>query len=148
MFVAGSPAPLDKPYSYGGYASGDGKAWVLGYDEAERGLVLVQRAEQAASRIPLKPNFRIGNFVYGSQLLWDQVLVRGVTPDNERRLFALPVFQPDAGSFEVLSSSALAHLGRPWHDRDAGDGRLLDCRHEALSRLVHLGGLHPHRAQG
>jgi hypothetical protein len=112
VFVAGSPAPLDRLYSYGGYASANGKAWVLGWDEAARGLVLVHKApEQAAARTPLNPNFRVGNFFYGSQLLWDQVLVRGITPDNERRLFALPVSKPDAGSFEPVDIGELPEPG-------------------------------------
>jgi hypothetical protein len=128
VFVAGSPAPLDKLYSYGGYASGDGEAWVLGWDEEARGLVLVhKRAEQAPTRIPLKPNFRVGNFFYGSQLLWDQVLVRGITPDNERRLFALPVSQPDAGSFEPVDIGELPEPGLI-REGDEEQPHLTGCR--------------------
>ena len=40
VFVAGSPAPLEKLYSYGGYVSADGHAWVLGYDEERDGITV------------------------------------------------------------------------------------------------------------
>jgi hypothetical protein len=112
VFVAESPAPLDSLYSYGGYATADGKAWVLGWDEAARNLVLVRKeGQRAAVRTPLRPNFTVGNFFYGSQLLWDQVLVRGVTPDNERRLFALSVENSSSGSFELVDIGELPQAG-------------------------------------
>lgn len=112
VFVAGSKEPLDSLYSFGGYATADGSAWVLGWDETRRGMVLVRKTgDTAAVRTPLNPNFRVGNYFYGSQLLWDQVLVRGITPDEERRLFALPVVKPDAGSFELVDIGELPEPG-------------------------------------
>jgi hypothetical protein len=88
VFATGSADPIDRMYSYGGYSSHEKTTSVLGWDEATRTLILTQKVGAASpSRTPLKPNFRVGNFFYGSQLLWDQVLVRGVTPANERRLF-------------------------------------------------------------
>lgn len=112
VFVAGSPAPVDKLFSYGGYVSGDGHAWILGWDEEAKSLVLVEKAGSAPlRRTPLKPNFQVGNYFYGSQLLWDQVLVRGVTPDNERRLFGLQIGKPDAGAFEPVDIGELPEPG-------------------------------------
>ncbi len=112
IFVAGSATPVDHLYSYGGFSAKDGSVSILGYDQAQPGLVLVRKpANGAAVRTPLKPNFRIDNFFYGSQLLWDQVLVRGVTPDNERRLFTLPLDKTDNSSFQLADIGELAEPG-------------------------------------
>jgi hypothetical protein len=130
VFVAGSPSPLEKLYSYGGYVSADGHAWVLGYDEAAKGMVLVDKAgSNATAHTALKPNFQVGNFFYGSQLLWDQVLVRGVTPDNERRLFAMQIGKSDAGAFEPVDIGELPEPGliRPGEEEQP---HLTGCRSE------------------
>jgi len=139
VFVAGSPAPLDKLYSYGGYASADGKAWVLGWDEEARNLVLVHKnAEQPPARTPLKPNFTVGNFFYGSQLLWDQVLVRGITPENERRLFALTVGASGNGSFEMVDIGELPEAGLI-RQGDEQQPHLTGCR-TAQATIVRVRG--------
>jgi hypothetical protein len=130
VFVAGASAPLEKLYSYGGYVSADGHAWVLGFDEAAKGMVLVDKAgSNPTARTPLKPNFQVGNFFYGSQLLWDQVLVRGVTPDNERRLFAMQIGKSDASAFEPVDIGELPEPGliRPGEE---GQPHLTGCRSE------------------
>jgi hypothetical protein len=128
VFVAGSSAPLDRLYSYGGYATASGKAWVLGWDEQKSGLILVQKsAEKPATRLPLKPNFTVGNFFYGSQLLWDQVLVRGVTPDNQRRLFSLAVDQSSSGSFDLVDVGELPQAGLI-REGDEAQPHLTGCR--------------------
>lgn len=112
IFLTGSPAPIDKVYSYGGYAASDGSVSLLGWDESARSLVLVQAAKgQPPQRTPLKPNFRVGNFFYGSQILWDQVLVRGVTPKNERRLFQLPLGAGEEKSFGLVDIGELPEAG-------------------------------------
>lgn len=112
VFVTGSPTPIDKLYSYGGYSASDGSVSVLGWDEAARGLVLVQgKKGEPGKRIALKPNFRVGNYFYGSQLLWDQVLVRGITPDNERRLYLLPLGGDDQRSFGLVDIGELPEAG-------------------------------------
>jgi hypothetical protein len=91
---------------------------------------LVQKVGASpAVRTPLKPNFTVGNFFYGSQLLWDQVLVRGITPDNERRLFALPVSRPDAGSFEPVDIGVLPEPGLI-RQGDEEQPHLTGCRSE------------------
>jgi hypothetical protein len=112
VFVAGSPVPVDRLYSYGGYAARDGAAYVLGWDDVEKNMVLSKRSSASVSeRVPLKPNFRIGNLFYGSQLLWDQVLVRGVTPDNERRLFVLPLGKRADLKFDLVDIGELPEPG-------------------------------------
>jgi hypothetical protein len=130
VFVIGAEAPVDRMYSYGGYSSREGVISVLGWDEAARGMVLTQKtAALAAVRTPLKPNFRVGNFFYGSQLLWDQVLVRGITPDDERRLFVLPLSQKDKHSFELVDIGELPEPGliRPGEEQQP---HLTGCRTE------------------
>jgi len=130
IFVAGSATPIDHLYSYGGYSAKDGSLSVLGYEEAEHGMVLAQKAgANAVVRTSLKPNFRVGNYFYGSQLLWDQVLVRGVTPDNERRLFTLPLDKKDKSSFELADIGELAEPGliRPGQQAEP---HLTGCRTE------------------
>lgn len=130
VFVVGSATPIDRMYSYGGYSSRDGAVSVLGWDEAARGIVLTQKSGALSPiRTALKPNFRVGNFFYGSQLLWDQVLVRGITPDNERRLFVLPLAQKDKHSFELVDIGELPEPGliRPGEEQQP---HLTGCRSE------------------
>ncbi|MGC4000748.1 MAG: hypothetical protein QM767_26165 [Anaeromyxobacter sp.] len=99
-------------YSYGGYSAKDGSVAVLGWDPEAKTMVLTQKSgENPPSRTPLKPNFQVGNYFYGSQLLWDQVLVRGITPNQERRLFALPLNQKDKSSFSLVDIGELPEPG-------------------------------------
>ena len=89
IFRADTGEVVEREYAYGGYAAKDGFAAVLGWDEPKEQLVLTRSAKgAAASRAAIEPDFRVGNFYYSSQILWDQVLLRGVTKDQERRLFA------------------------------------------------------------
>jgi hypothetical protein len=130
VFVAGSSTPIDRVYSYGGYSAKGGSVAVLGYDEAAHGMVLVQKSGSSATvRTPLKPNFRVGNYFYGSQLLWDQVLVRGVTPDDERRLFTLPLDKKDKNSFDLADIGELPEPGLIRDDR-RNEPHLNGCRTE------------------
>jgi hypothetical protein len=115
-------------YSYGGYSSRDKSIAILGWDETTRNLILTQKSGTGAPiRTPLKPNFRVDNYFYGSQLLWDQVLVRGVTPDNERRLFVLPLTQTEKRSFELVDIGELPEPGliRPGEEEEP---HLTGCR--------------------
>ena len=112
VFVAGDSEPVAKLYSYGGYTSADGTISVLGWDIDNRNIVLVRKPPgKAPEHTTLKPNFRVGNYFYSSQLLWDQVLVRGITPDNERRLFTLPLNSQGTNSFEMVDIGELTEPG-------------------------------------
>jgi hypothetical protein len=112
VFTAGSAKPIDRLYSYGGYSAHDGRVSVLGWDQEGKTIVLVQHTPDGkTTRTPLKPNFRVGNYFYGSQLLWEQVLVRGVTPDEERRLFMLPLGKAGPASFQLVDIGELAEPG-------------------------------------
>jgi hypothetical protein len=102
---------VDGLYSFGGTVLADGSAAVLGWDEAKSEMVLGEAAPgKPAVRTALKPNFRVGNYFYSSQLLWGHVLVRGVTPENERRLFSLSV-QGKTKSFDVVDVGELPEAG-------------------------------------
>jgi hypothetical protein len=141
VFVTGSGDPVDRMYSYGGYASRDKTTSVLGWEEATRTLILTQKVGASApTRTPLKPNFRVGNYFYGSQLLWDQVLVRGVTPNNERRLFVLPLAQKDKHSFALVDIGELPEAGliRPGEEEQP---HLTGCRTEKAT-VVRVRGEH------
>ncbi|MGC4094566.1 MAG: hypothetical protein QM756_42950 [Polyangiaceae bacterium] len=133
VFVTGSGEPIDRMYSYGGYSTHDGAVSILGWDEDKKTLVLTQKlGSAAATRTPLKPNFRVGNFFYGSQLLWDSVFVRGITPSNERRLFVLPLAQRDGSSFGLVDIGELAEPGliRPGEEQQP---HITGCRTQAAT---------------
>jgi hypothetical protein len=54
--------------------------------------VLVRKPkDNAADRSSIKPSFRVGNYYYSSQILWDQLVLRGVNKREERRLYAQPL---------------------------------------------------------
>jgi hypothetical protein len=130
VFVTGSAEPVDRMYSYGGFTSREKTTSVLGWDETTRTLILTQKVGSAGPvRTPLKPNFRVGNYFYGSQLLWDQVLVRGVTPDNERRLFVLPLADKGKRTFDLVDIGELPEPGliRPGEEEQP---HLTGCRTE------------------
>ena len=111
VYVANETEPVTKLYSYGGFSSKQGDVFVLGFDMEAKKLALVRRpAGQAAQTSLLNPNFNVGNLFYSSQLLWDQVLVRGVTPKNERRLFSLALTEKGS-DFSLVDIGDLAEPG-------------------------------------
>jgi len=92
IFRADTGEAVEHYYAYGGYAAADGFSAVLGWREKERELVASRKLPGAATtEAKLDPPFRTGNPYYSAQMLWDGVLLRGVTKDNRRRLFALQV---------------------------------------------------------
>ncbi len=91
IFRADSGDKIDAMYSYGGYAKKDGAAAALGYDDKTRDLLLTRRPPGGTpGRTKLDPDFRVGNYYYSTQILWDHLVLRGVTKQNERRLFVSP----------------------------------------------------------
>ncbi len=89
VFRADTGEVIDALYSYGGYSTKDGAAAVLGWDEGKKELVLVRKPkEKGRDRSSIKPSFRVGNYYYSSQILWDQLILRGVNKNEERRLYA------------------------------------------------------------
>lgn len=88
IFRADSGDKIDAMYSYGGYAQKDGATAALGYDDQTKDLILARRpAGGKAGRTKIEPDFRVGNYYYSTQILWDHLVLRGVTKKNERRLF-------------------------------------------------------------
>lgn len=111
VYVAGESEPLTSLYSYGGFISPEGDVFVLGWDTEDREIRLVQRKKGEKPRsTTLRPNFRVGNYFYNAGLLWDQVLVRGVTPDNQRRLFSLPL-DGKTSDFSLVDVGELVEAG-------------------------------------
>lgn len=111
VYVAGESTPVTKLYSYGGFSSKEGDVFVLGFDMDKSKLTLVRRPHgQPAQTKLLNPNFHVGHFFYGSQLLWDQVLVRGVTPNDERRLFSLSL-SGQGSDFSLVDIGELVEPG-------------------------------------
>jgi hypothetical protein len=152
VFQSGSGAYADKLYSYGGYSREDGSIAILGWDEKAKHLVLSRKAasDAPALRLTLKPDFRVGNYFYGSQILWDAILVRGVTRDNERRLFVLPLADADQGSFELADIGELPEPGWIGQGEEeqphlsgckSGEGLVVRVRGEAKDYLTfRIGG--------
>jgi hypothetical protein len=88
IFRADSGEKIDTMYSYGGYAQKDGATAALGFDEETKDLILTRHpAGGKSARTKIDPDFRVGNYYYSTQILWDHVVLRGVTKENERRLF-------------------------------------------------------------
>ncbi|MEO6420769.1 MAG: hypothetical protein ABIP39_15260 [Polyangiaceae bacterium] len=132
VFLTGSGTYVDRLYSYGGYARKDGSVAILGWDDKARNLVLSRKdAEGPAIRLTLKPDFRVGNFFYGSQILWDEILVRGITRDDERRLFVLPLAEADKRTFELAD---IGELPEPGFIREGEEERphVSGCRTEQM----------------
>jgi hypothetical protein len=91
VFRADTGELVESVYSYGGYARKDGSSAVLGWDEKQRKPILSRRvAGGARERQLIDTNLRVSNFYYDTQILWDLMLLRGVTKQDERRFFAAP----------------------------------------------------------
>jgi hypothetical protein len=99
-------------YAYGGYAAADGFSAVLGWKEKEKELVADRKLKGApTTEAKLDPPFRTGNPYYSAQMLWDQVMLRGVTSDNRRRLFALSLNRSGAVLGEPVDVGELPEPG-------------------------------------
>lgn len=85
-------------YAYGGWSTADGRSAVLGWNESTRDLILTRKQKNTAPRTEkLEHDFEVGNYFYSSQILWDTVMLRGVTKDGQRRLFARQLPKEGAG---------------------------------------------------
>lgn len=125
---------VDTMYSYGGYVDAAGNVAVLGFDQKKRKLVLSRKPVSApAARLVLEPSFRVGNFFYSSQILWDQVLVRGVTRENERRLFVMPLGSADSQGFQPADVGVLPEAGEIVAGDGASQQHLAGCRTDGMT---------------
>ncbi|MEO7329882.1 MAG: hypothetical protein ABI193_14990 [Minicystis sp.] len=97
VYRADTGEPVDRIFSYGGYAAKDGFSALLGWNEADEELRLIRKpsADGKKDTTTIKPDFRIGNYYYNAQMLWDHVLLRGVNKSDSRRLFALNLTRGD-----------------------------------------------------
>lgn len=103
---------VDRLYSYGGFAASDGFAAVLGWDEEKREPLLVRAAKGAkAERAVVKPDFEVGNTYYSAQVLWGQLLLRGVKEGAGRRLYAEEVRRSGAALGDPVDVGPLQEPG-------------------------------------
>lgn len=112
IFRADSGELVDRLYAYGGHASADGFSAVLGWKEKERELTASRKTAGApVTQTKLDPPFRTGNPYYSAQMLWSEVMLRGVTKDNRRRLFALSLQRTGAVLGEPVDVGELPEPG-------------------------------------
>jgi hypothetical protein len=104
---------VDALYSYGGWASKGGSAFVLGWNEEEKKAFLSSknRGDKMPSHEELKLDFDVGNFYYSSQILWDRVVLRGVTKDWDRRLFVMSIDEKSGKLGDPVDVGALPEPG-------------------------------------
>lgn len=89
IFRADTGEKIDAMYSYGGYARADGTSAVLGYNGKSPDLLITRRTPAGiVPRVKIEVDFDLGNLYYSSQLLWNAMLLRGMTKQDERKLFA------------------------------------------------------------
>lgn len=112
IFRADSGELVDRLYAYGGYAAKDGFSAVLGWKEKEKELTASRKlAGGAVTQTKMDPPFRTGNPYYSAQMLWNEVMLRGVTKDNRRRLFALSLNRTGAVLGEPVDVGELSEPG-------------------------------------
>ncbi|MFO0762856.1 MAG: hypothetical protein U0359_40840, partial [Byssovorax sp.] len=104
---------VEQIFSYGGYAAKDGFSAILGWNEGKDELVLIRKASATGkpNAEALKPDFRMGNFYYNAQLLWDQVMLRGVTKSDSRRLFSESLGRGDKALGDPVDIGELTEAG-------------------------------------
>lgn len=120
---------VDTRYSYGGWASKAGGAFVLGWNEEKHEAFLVSRnrGEKEAKHEKVDVKFEVGNFYYSSQVLWDTVILRGVNENFERRLYALPIEEKTGKLGDPIDVGELPEPG----EVDGGENELphiMGCR--------------------
>jgi hypothetical protein len=110
VYRADTAELVHRGYSYGGWSNADGRSAVLGWNESTRDLILTRKVKDGAPRTDkLDHDFEVGNYFYSSQILWDQVMLRGVTRDDARRLFARQL--SPTGLAEPVDVGALEEAG-------------------------------------
>lgn len=93
--------------TYGGYAAKDGVSALLTWDDASRQLRLVRKSvgkPAVVSPYLPDPKIRIGNPYYDSQLLWNQLVVRGVNRHNELWLAASELSDSGVGPMTEIGT--------------------------------------------
>lgn len=100
VFRAESGDKIAQATTYGGYAAKDGPSSLLTWDDSARQLKLVRKpAGKPAVVIPVAPDpkVKVGNPYYDTQLLWNQLVMRGLNRYNELWLAASEVTDSGVG---------------------------------------------------
>jgi hypothetical protein len=111
VFRAGTGEKVDAVTTHGGWAAKDGMSALLAWDDAARQLKLVRKpAGKAKAQVPVAPEakVKIGSAAYDAQMLWNQVLFRGVNRFGELWLVAAEMGAGDAtlGAFADVGQLA------------------------------------------
>ncbi len=118
---------VDKLYSYGGYTDKAGFAAILGWDDDKKEPRLVrQKSGQKASGDTFKPGMRIGNAFYGTALLWNQLVLRGVNKKDERRLAAQAIDKGEDPGKHMKDIGVLPEAG--YIERGEDDPHITGCK--------------------
>jgi hypothetical protein len=113
VYRADTGEQVGRIFSYGGYAKKDGFSALLGWNESKDDLVLIRKPspKDPGDTSTIKPDFRMGNYYYNAQMLWDHVLLRGVTKSDSRRLFAQRVTVGDKPLGDPVDIGELTEAG-------------------------------------
>ncbi|HVY44817.1 MAG TPA: hypothetical protein VHB21_03020 [Minicystis sp.] len=112
VFRSDTGERVAKMYSYGGYVSKDGFAAVLGWDDDKQEVHLARQTTGAAPKtVVVKPDVRIGNAFYGSMLLWNRLVLRGVDKKEQRRLYAQPIDHGEKPAKDMKDVGGLPEAG-------------------------------------
>lgn len=140
VFRGDTGEEVDQVYSYGGWVDKDGTAFLLGFDRTDKTPIVSsrKRGETKPLRDELKLDVEVGNYFYSTQLLWDQVFVRGRTDKNERRLLAHPVDVKSRKLGDAVDIGELPEYGLIT-DGDANRTHIGGCRSKDF-RVVRVKG--------
>jgi hypothetical protein len=140
IFRGDTGEEVDHLYAYGGWVDKAGTAFILGFDTAEKKPLIAsrKRGEAKPTRNELKLDVDVGNYFYSTQLLWDQVFVRGRSDKNERRLLAHPIDAKKRNIGEGVDIGELPEYGLI-SDSDADRAHISGCRSKDF-RVVRVKG--------
>jgi hypothetical protein len=131
VFRAQSGEKVDAATTYGGYAAKEGMTSLLTWDEASRQLRLVRKpAGKARSMTPAtgEPKVTVGNPYYDSQLLWNQLVFRGLNHFKELWLAAAEVSTGEPAVGAVSEIGQIAEGGVADKPGEASIPQISGCR--------------------
>jgi hypothetical protein len=131
VFRAQSGEKIDTVTTYGGYAAKEGLTSLLTWDDPSHQLRLVRKPAGKAktvSPVSAEPKVKVGNAYYDAQLLWNQLVFRGLNSFNELWLAAAEVSSGEPAVAAVSEIGQLAEGGVPDRPGDDVVPQLTGCR--------------------